>query len=108
MDNNSSLMGLVAVVAALGTLFGWLLKQIIQYFISKNNEKDIYIKELVSSNQKNTDDFKQTINHNQTKMNASIDRLTLSINEQSGVFKQLIKDDYGRRGRRDSDPPIGS
>ena len=82
---------LISVVAALAALFGWLLKQVINYFISKNNEKDSYIKELVGTNQKNVDEFKQTVNHGQTKMNASIDNLARTMKDQTDIFKELIR-----------------
>jgi len=83
---------ILGIIVTIGTLFGWLLKQVVSYFIAKQNEKDAYIKELVRANQKNVDEFKQTINHNQTKMNSSIDNLAKTMKDQTEVFKQLIKE----------------
>ncbi len=83
---------LLGIIASLGALFGWLLKKVVGHFIAKQNEKDSYIKELVTTNQKNVEEFKQTINHHQSKFNASIDNLAKTMKDQTEVFKQLIRD----------------
>lgn len=56
----------IAILASLVGLFGWTIKVIITYFIKSKNEKEQYIERLVESNQKNTENFTNTINHQRT------------------------------------------
>lgn len=82
---------IIAIVATVAMLLGWLVRVIINYFIHKTNAKDKYIEDLVAQNQRNTENFVNTINHNQTKINDSIRRLADSIDTQSEVFKKFIR-----------------
>lgn len=88
------IIGIIATVAA---LLGWTVRFLFRYFTKKLDERDRYMEKLVEQNQVNVSNFVNTINHNQTKMNAAIDDLTKTMASQTEVFKQLIKDDYGRR-----------
>lgn len=56
----------IAILITVAGLLGWLLKQVITYFISTSAEKIRYIETLVSQNQKNTESFVNTINHQRT------------------------------------------
>lgn len=56
----------IAILVTVAGLLGWLLKQVIAYFIGSSNEKTAYIERLVSSNQTNTENFVNTINHQRT------------------------------------------
>ena len=76
-----------------------------RYFTSKELDMTKYVKALVADSQKNTENFVNTINHNQTKANQAIDSLTRtqgnmnnaieklvhSIEDQTDVFKELIR-----------------
>mgnify|MGYP001610040040 CR=1 FL=1 len=83
---------------AIGTILVILLayfgRIIITYFMNKHDEKDNYIKELVAKNQENVDKFEKTVNHSQHEMMNVLKELRESINSQTDVFKQLIRDDY--------------
>lgn len=57
------ILGVIAIIAA---LLGWLTKVVVQYFIRHSNNQMTYIEKLVSINQKNTEDFVNTINHQRT------------------------------------------
>jgi alcohol dehydrogenase class IV len=61
----------VAILATVTGLLGWLLRQVIGYFIKSSDEKTRYIEEMVGANQKNTENFVNTINHQR-----SLDRET--------------------------------
>lgn len=67
-----------------------ILLLVVRYFISTTDKKDEYIKTLVSNNQENVNNFRDTVNHHQTKFNASIDRLADSISAQNETFKQFL------------------
>lgn len=82
---------IIGIVAAVTTMLSWLLRTIINHFINRSNAKDKYIENLVAQNQENVENFINAINHNQSKINHSIDRLASNINVQTEVFKQLIK-----------------
>ena len=76
-----------------------------RYFTNKEQDMATYIKALVADSQKNTENFVNTINHNQTKVNQSMDNLSKtqihmnnaieklahSIDDQTDVFKELIR-----------------
>ena len=73
-------------------VLGYVLKQVIAYFISSAKQKDQYIISLVGDNEKNVEKFVNTVNHNQTKMNEAVDRLTHSIDVQTDIFTKIIND----------------
>lgn len=56
----------IAILITVAGLLGWLLKQIITFFINTSTQKDSYIKDIVEQNQKNTVSFVDTINHQRT------------------------------------------
>ena len=56
----------IAILITVTGLLGWLLKQVINFFILSSNEKVAYIEKLVQSNQVNTENFVNTINHQRT------------------------------------------
>ena len=62
-DNTLQFIGILVTVAG---LLGWLLKQVISYFIKTSNSKDKYIEQLVDENKKTTENFVNTINHQRT------------------------------------------
>ena len=82
---------IIAVIASVATLLGYLMKLTFNWTFRKLDEKDTYIAELVEHSEKRTGEFVATVNHHQSKMNISIDKLTSSIEAQSEIFKQLIK-----------------
>lgn len=82
---------IIAIVGAVATLLGWLVKTIVSYFIQKSNAKDKYLEDLVAQNQSNVENFVNTVNHNQAKFNQSIDQLSSNIKAQTDVFKEFIK-----------------
>lgn len=89
--NTEVLMAIIAGITGIVALLGWLTKHGFAYFTKKLDNRDEYIGQLVAANQANVENFVNTINHNQTKFNSSIDRLDNSIKSQTEVFKQLIK-----------------
>ena len=82
---------IVAIIGSIAMILGWVVRTVLNYFMARNTEKDAHIIELVRQNQKNVDAFRETVNHNQTKFNTSVDALKESIDAQTEVFKQLIK-----------------
>ncbi len=56
----------LGILIAVTGLLGWLLKAVIGYFIKSSNQKSKYLETLVGQNQKNTEDFTNTINHQRT------------------------------------------
>lgn len=76
---------IIGIVAVIASLLGWIVKRVINYFIKANTE-------LVIQSQKNVENFVNTINHNQTKMNDAIDKLSNSIEVQTDVFTRIIND----------------
>ena len=56
----------VAILVTVAGLLGWLLKQVIAYFIKSSNSKMAYIETLVAQNQKNVASFTDTVNHQRT------------------------------------------
>lgn len=62
-----------------------------RYFTNREIEREIYIKQLILENQTNTKQFTETINHSQSKMTIAIDKLTHSIEDQTEIFKELIR-----------------
>ena len=90
MDNQTTIQ-IIAIVAGVSALLGWVLKTVIKHFIDSAVRKEEYVIELVAQGQKNTEKFTETINHNQSKMNKSIDNLAGNIEAQTEIFKQLIQ-----------------
>ena len=82
---------IVGIVAVIGLLLGWVVRTVLTWLMARVSEKDNQIMELVKQNQKNVDAFTETINHQQSKFNKSIDTLAKNIGAQTEVFKQLIK-----------------
>lgn len=86
---------IITVIGFVATLLGFTIKTVLTWTFKKLDEKDKYIAELVegfhTTNQTNVDGFRETVNHSQTNMNNSIDKLTASIEAQSEIFKELIK-----------------
>lgn len=87
---SDSTIQIVAIIATVSTLLGWTVRFMFKYFTRRMDS-------LIEQGQTNTENFVNTINHNQTKINKSIDELTRTMKDQTEVFKQLIKDDYGRK-----------
>lgn len=99
MTDNSTTIQVIGITATIATLLGWTVRFMFRYFTKKLDAKDSYIAELVNQGQKNTENFVNTINHNQTKMNTSVDNLASNIKDQNQtmkdqteIFKQLIRD----------------
>jgi hypothetical protein len=63
---NEATVEFIAILVTIAGLLGWLLKQVISYFIKSATEKSEYIEKLVSQNQENTTNFVNTINHQRT------------------------------------------
>ena len=82
---------MIAIIGVIAALLGWVVRTVLNYFMQRNTEKDAHIIRLVKENQENVVAFRETINHNQMKMNSSIDVLAKNIAAQTEVFKQLIK-----------------
>ena len=96
MENNP--IQFISLLVTIAALFGWLMKQVISYFINSNNEKSSYIEKLVAANQTNTENFVNAINHQQT-MNreaqskttqAMVDIKTELVNTNN-VNKQMLE-----------------
>ena len=88
----------VAILVTVAGLLGWLLKQVITYFINSSTEKSSYIEKLVSSNQSNTENFVNTINHQRTldremqdKSNKAIESLSVEIANTNRTTNRLIE-----------------
>lgn len=56
----------IGILITVAGLLGWLLKQVISYFIQSAEKRTCYIEQLVSQNQQNTTNFVDTINHQRT------------------------------------------
>ncbi len=87
----------IGILVSVTALLGWVLKQVIQYFISSSKEKTEYIEKLVASNQTNSDNFVNTINHQRTldremqqKHLISLSELKKSIDISNEVNTRLI------------------
>ena len=70
-------------------LLGWVVRRVLNHFIDRNIAKDDQIVKLVSQNQENVGAFRETVNHNQEKMNTSFDNLTRAIRKQTKVLNSL-------------------
>jgi len=81
---------IVAVVAVVGTLLGWVVRKVLIWLMGRIEIKDLHIENLVKQNQKNVDRFVDTVNHNQTKNTKAISKLADNVEKQTEVFKQLI------------------
>ena len=57
----------IAILVTVAGLLGWLLKQVVTFFIKTFKIKDSYIEKLVEQNQLNTTNFIDTINHQRTQ-----------------------------------------
>jgi F0F1-type ATP synthase alpha subunit len=87
----------IAILAAISALLGWLLKQVITYFIKSANEKSKYIEELVAKNQTNTENFVNTINHQRTldremqgKTNQALQELKAEISNTNKINERML------------------
>ena len=87
----------VAILITVAGLLGWLLKQVITYFIKSSTEKSEYIEKLVAANQSNTENFVNTINHQRTldremqlKTSEAIENLTVEIANTNKTTNRLI------------------
>lgn len=94
----------IAVLVTVAGLLGWLLKQVITYFIKTSTEKTSYIEKLVLNNQTNTENFVNTINHQRTldremqsKINDSIVRLTTEISNTNQVNAKIFQFLYDKK-----------
>ena len=96
MNENS--LEFIAILVTVAGLLGWLLRQVITYFIKSANEKSSYIERLVSTNQENTKNFVNTINHQRTmdremqvKINGSLKGLRNEISNTNKINESVIK-----------------
>ena len=87
----------IGILVSITALLGWVLKQVIQYFIASSKEKTNYIEKLVSLNQTNSENFVNTINHQRTldreiqeKYLATLIELKTVINTSNEVNGRLI------------------
>jgi len=67
MQQPDTTIQFIAILVTVTGLLGWLLRVIINYFIKSAQEKAKYIESLVCQNQKNTESFTETINHQRTQ-----------------------------------------
>ena len=77
---------MIAIIASISALLGWVVRRVLNHFIDRNIAKDDQIVKLVSQNQENVSAFRETINHNQERMNKSVDGLTRAIKKQTKVL----------------------
>lgn len=63
---NETTLQFITILVTVAGLLGWLIKKVIEYFIKSANEKMVYIETLVSQNQKNVEQFTNTVNHQRT------------------------------------------
>lgn len=87
----------IGILVSVTALLGWLMKQVISYFIKSNNEKSGYIEKLVQTNQDNTTQFTNTVNHQQTlnrdmqqKTVDAIGKLQVEIANSNKVNERLL------------------
>lgn len=81
----------IAILVTITGLLGWLLKQIISYFITSTKEKSLYIESLVEQNQINTERFTDTINHQRTQDREMQGRHLEAINGLKDEMKNTNK-----------------
>ncbi len=88
----------IAILVTIAGLLGWLLKQIITYFIKSTNEKSSYIEKLVATNQTNTENFVNTINHQRTldremqgNINQSLIELKAEISNTNKINEKMME-----------------
>lgn len=88
----------VAILVTVAGLLGWLLRQVIIYFIKSSTEKSEYIEKLVAANQVNTENFVNTINHQRTldremqaKADKTLEKLTVEIANTNKTTNRLIE-----------------
>ena len=88
MENSTTIVGLIAVVAG---LLGYVVKLILPYFTRKLDERDDQIHDLTSK-------FTETINHKTSEHTKAIDKLALlqerhtsSVEQQTEFLKEAIK-----------------
>mgnify|MGYP001562299161 FL=1 len=93
----------LAIGTILVVLLAYFGRIIITYLLAKVDEKDNYIKDLMKSNQVNLEKFERTVNHSQHDMmevlkelGESISSQSKSIDAQTAVFKQLVKENYNK------------
>lgn len=82
---------IIALIAAVSALLGWVVRTVLNHFMARSIEKDTHIIMLVNQNQENVAAFAESVNHNQSKMNKSIDRLSAAVKEQTKVLKEITK-----------------
>lgn len=63
---NETTLQFFAILVTVAGLLGWVLKKVILYFIKAAEERMKYIESLVSQNQKNVENFTDTVNHQRT------------------------------------------
>ena len=80
---------MIAIIASISMLLGWVVRRVLNHFIDRNIAKDDQIVKLVSQNEQNVSAFRETVNHNQEKMNVSFDNLTRAIRKQTKVLNSL-------------------
>lgn len=80
---------MIAIIASISVLLGWVVRRVLNHFMDRNIVKDDQIVRLVSQNQENVGAFRETVNHNQAKMNTSIDNLTHAIKKQTKVLNVI-------------------
>ena len=82
---------MIAIIASISALLGWVVRRVLNHFMDRNIAKDDQIVKLVSQNQENVGAFRETVNHNQAKMNTSIDSLTHATKEHTKVLKSIYE-----------------
>jgi len=94
---NQSSIEFISILVAVSGLLGWLLKQVITYFIESSKEKSSYIEKLVAGNQKNIEEFVNTINHQRTKdremqgkINDSLQDLKCEISNTNKINEKVF------------------
>jgi len=94
---NETTLQFVAILVTVAGLLGWLLKQVITYFIRSSEEKSAYLEKLVFANQVNTENFVNTINHQRTldremqeKIDKSLNELRVEISNSSRINEKVI------------------
>lgn len=56
----------ISILVTVTGLLGWVIKRVIDFFIKQVTDNKIYLESLVTINQKNTENFVNTINHQRT------------------------------------------
>lgn len=87
----------VGILVTGAALLGWTVQTIIKYFIRSSEAKTIYIEKLVASNQQNSENFVNTINHQRTldremqgKHLVAIQDLTREVGVANSINRELV------------------